>query len=231
MARASTSKIMVLIRLTGAISITLGLLTCSTASQTRQEPSTTSEMNKTLSNENEDCKITVNLKNSNDTSLICSIEISNLTNAPLYFFNGIYYGTKMESTSSEIVYSFIETDTLVLTKAIVPVPDDMDVEKPIYPCATKAMPNGTLTERFTLDLPIRHHHPYDISGNEPRRIKSTIFRFGYFKGVPNTDEMGSKIRNSDGKSFLYFDPFDYRDQRIIQVGAFRPLPFQVDQKK
>lgn len=181
-------------------------------------------MVQTCTNENEDCIISVKLE-FGSTSALCSTHISNKTNKPLYFFNLIYFDPEIKSASKDIFYSYIERDTLILSKSIVPVPLDMDVEKPILPGCTKIMPNSDYEERIEIKIPINHHHPYENPQIRSGLITSTSFRFGYFVGQSNTDSIGTIIKG-DSTNFIYFDPFDYNYQKIIEVKPFKPLDFK-----
>ncbi len=203
------------------------VINCSNKDEPISNKLNNNTMDQSQSNENEDCKVKVKLNYTSGKTAYCSIEILNKTNKPLFFFNRIYYNAQIESANKNNFYKFIESDILVLTKSIIPVPEDMDVEKPIIPCTIRILPHMHFSEEYEIDIPVTYNHPYEDASKVGGDVKATSIWFGYFIGDSNTHLIGKELINKDEIMF-FFDPFDYSYQKIIKVTGFGPLPFIID---
>jgi len=184
-------------------------------------------MNQVLVSKNNDCEVSVSLSLIRDTIAKCRIHITNNSLNTMYVFNRIYFGSKTKHDAyihKNNTYSYIRKDSiLVVAKAIIPIPDNLYVEKNIVPYCSKISPQENFEEDIEINLPVKLFTPY--RGSEIIQAKSypVVFRFGYFIGHEQTESMEIKIP-VDGEEFICFDPFDYNFQKIIEVGEFNPIP-------
>ena len=108
----------------------------------------------------------VHLENKLKLVLSYNFLSKNLNN--IYLFNKIYYEIDENDiflTSKSSVYSEYSDGEIIICKKIISVPDDIDVEKPTIPCASKVEPNNKYEECLSLDLPITPMTPYFVPGD------------------------------------------------------------------
>jgi hypothetical protein len=183
--------------------------------------------NQIINKNNADCDIKVSLILKDNNSLETFICIKNKTKQTIYLFNRLYteYNDDDEfAIDKNIFYTYIdENDLLYLVKAIIPVPSGLNVEKEIIPCCTKILSGETFEESLEIELPINLYAPYTKKKENLKKQYPVVFRFGYFLGHENTESMEIKIPTKYGE-VMYFDPFDYNYQEIIEVGPFIDLP-------
>jgi len=188
-------------------------------------------MNQTLISKNNDCEVKISLSSSKANIAKCNISVTNYSNNNIYFFNRIYKSSlthQVSEISKNYCYAYVREDgVLVLAKAIVPVPEDLLVEKEVIPFCSKISPKNKFEEELEIILPIKLFTPYE----EPQVIENNnypvVFRFGYFVGHEKTESMEIKVPSSEGE-VIGFDPFDYNYQKIIEVGEFNPIPISKD---
>ncbi|HRH48841.1 MAG TPA: hypothetical protein PLP23_08815 [Panacibacter sp.] len=185
-------------------------------------------VNQTLSSSNEDCEVKISLLIKDEFMAECTINIKNKTSGNLYFFNRIYTEYSDEGffeVDKNLFYAYIDGhNRLLMAKAIIPVPEGLQVEKEIYPCCTKILAGTAFEEKLAIKLPIKLYGPYETQKDKIEKDYSASFRLGYFVGHDQTESMEIKVHTKEGEELIYFDPFDYKFQKIIQVGEFNPLP-------
>jgi hypothetical protein len=147
-----------------------------------------------------------------------------------YLFNQLYKDIvdgPMFETDANLLNVEVSQGGILLSKKIVPVPPDIDVEKPILPCTTLVKPGSEFSETISLPLPLISWTPYHVSphsqsGQQP--IPSKVwFELGYFPSNPQSDALVQRVRTKGGEAF-YFDPFPIDGQKTLGVG---PLPVSV----
>lgn len=156
--------------------------------------------------------------------------VINRANAPLFLFNVLHGGVGEDRIFQieERSYVEIEADALVLSRKIMPVPDDTFVETKNVPLVTRLEPGEQFTNTVNEALPLRPRGPYD---DEPEsggteRVMPAYFEIGYFFGKPGTDELALTLPTSDGPK-MGFDPFPESSQKIARVGPIAELPVVV----
>lgn len=142
------------------------------------------------------------------------------------FYRGIVDGPVFE-TDPNLLNIEVSKRGILLSKKIVPVPADIDVEKPVFPCATLVKPGSELSETLILQLPLIPWTPYHDSGQSqsghqaiPRKA---WFELGYFPSNPQSDALAQRVRTKRDEAFR-FDPFPIEGQKTLEVG---PLPVLV----
>ncbi|MFP2927538.1 hypothetical protein ACLESO_20545 [Pyxidicoccus sp. 3LG] len=85
----------------------------------------------------------------------------------------------------ERAYVEARDGVLVLSRALVKVPDDLDVESPEVPCARRLAPGETLTGEIRVPLPPREDMPYRKGGPlDLAALRSVRVRVGYLVDAP-----------------------------------------------
>lgn len=232
MASPSTSKTMVLIQINclffflliadACHDLTSNIISTDTSNKL-MEFNMTSQI---LTSQNEDCEVQISFNIVNGLKAECSISIKNLTNNNLYFFNRIYFDTTNEGlfiVNRNNFYSYLSDEKLFLAKAIIPLPPGLKVEKKIFPCCTKIKAGELFEEDLEIELPIKLYAPYTKKPANISKQYPVVVRLGYFMGYEQTESM-EIILHSDEGDVIYFDPFDYNYQKIIEIGIFNPLP-------
>lgn len=183
--------------------------------------------NQSKSNSNSDCEVKISLSLSDPFKAQCLVRVINKTPNDIYLFNRIYtdyLGEGIFEVDKNSFYAFIdEKGILFLVKAIIPPPKGLYVEKKIVPCCTKILPKEVFEESLEIKLPIRLYSPYTAKKDIINKSYPVKFRLGYFVGHGQTQSMELKVRSTLG-DLIYFDPFDFNYQKVIEVGLFDPLP-------
>jgi hypothetical protein len=96
-----------------------------------------------------------------DSKLRLSYRVSNDTDHPIYLVARLFQRSPSGFvTDPNLVYTEIKGGTLRLTKAMIPVPDTMDVEVPEVPYVVKVESKKAFDETLQVRVPIEPRHPY-----------------------------------------------------------------------
>jgi hypothetical protein len=95
------------------------------------------------------------------------------------------------------VYRMVEGRLLHLSKTLVRVPENLEVEMPEVPYLTPLPPGKSFAEEITVEAPIREQYPYahpqtETAKGEVRICEGFTFSLGYF--VPLTPDSVRKIQ-------------------------------------
>jgi hypothetical protein len=123
----------------------------------------------------------------------------------------------------ERAYVEAQGSVLVLTRALLPVPDDLDVESPEVPCVRRLSPGESLTGEIRVPLPPREEQPYrDARALDLATLRSVKLRIGYLPDSPELEL--HEMKDDVGRPCRYpsFGPAITR-QRFADVGPL-PLP-------
>lgn len=176
-------------------------------------------MNETLMSENETGQLTVQLTYETDTLKI-QYTFLNKTANKVYLFNKLYKDVTpdMYITDKNLAYVLLNKEQAEVWKAVIPVPDNMDVATEIIPCATKVAPNGSFEETFKIALPLTPKSPYNrLLATEKSVLKPVSFGVGYFVGNEKTEQYERQTKTSEGPS-IRFNVFSFRLQTLLRVG-------------
>ena len=112
---------------------------------------------------------------------------------------------------------------LVLSRALMPVPDDLDVESPEVPCVRRLSPGETLTGELRVPLPPTEDVPYRKGGPvDLATVRSVRLRIGYLPDAPDLrfhdakDDKGRACRSPRYGSAV-------TGQQVAEAGPL-PLP-------
>ncbi|NLE95395.1 MAG: zinc ribbon domain-containing protein [Dehalococcoidia bacterium] len=131
------------------------------------------------------------LERSSD-ALHCRYTAVNLSGVDLYLFNRLYHDLRDDGIfdiDPDLVYVEAENATLLLSKRIPDVPEDLLVEAFIVPCVTVLASGDRLVEPFSLGLPPQLMNPYMRDLCTPvASFDSVVFSLGYVRST----ELGSR---------------------------------------
>ncbi len=144
----------------------------------------------------------------------------------LYLFNQLYDfydgspGYRVEPDLAVIEYC---DDVVVISKKLVQVPDDIDVEYPNVPCMKRLEPGMQSDETFRLKLPLQRRTPYEQGTGARPGLRAARFQLGYFFGKAAARATAMSVETSVGP-LLHFGSFSAQHQLLIDVGPFEPVP-------
>lgn len=176
----------------------------------------------------EACRLEVATAVAGTDTLILSYLFRNGSLNPVFVFNRLYKGLdddRRYKVDPNLIYVQLDGTQIILSKKVIPVPEDVDVEKPEVPLVTYLPPQGTVQEKLTLKLPLRLRAPYTSTKPKPVLPKldqlKFYFEIGFFASKSQkTQEQAAKVATTAGEA-LRIDPFPAAHQRVLRVG---PLP-------
>ena len=173
------------------------------------------------------CELVVEASRIDKETLQVAYTFANRTDQDAFLFNLLFkdYKDGVYETDPNLVYVELGAARAAVSKKIVPVPDDMEVERPVIPCVTRVGPGEEFSETLRLKLPLKAFTPYLFEPTAPKDsppdeakpvVAPATFEIGYFL----TREGGSlakEVETSQGKG-LHFYPFTYANQKTMKVG-------------
>jgi len=211
-----------------AVLVAAGLLLCCSGRPERVGDKR--NMNGAQMAQQDNCKLVVQCEIKEAKTLVLRYTFQNGTPSNIYVFNRLYGHIEdgpVFSTDVNLLNVEVSERGILLSKKIVPVPPDTEVEKPSIPCASLIRPGKEFTETLTLSLPVRPWTPYHESGGEGALQEPVLlkvwFEVGYFVSNPKSDTLAQPVQTKQGQAF-YFDPFPVHGQKTLEVG---PLPLSV----
>lgn len=103
------------------------------------------------------------------STLRLNYQLHNLTDQAFYLFNRLWRridANRQFETVPNLVNVNILSDRVTVGKAVVPVPDDMEVERRYTPCLSRVAPHGHYSETLTLPLPLHPYSCYQVAWEE-----------------------------------------------------------------
>lgn len=186
-------------------------------------------MNTTYGVTGKQSSLEVNLMRMDEKTLSLRYRFRNGDIRNAFLFNRLYHGVNEQSVyivDANLVNIEMERDGIVISKKIVSVPMEIDVEKTVTPCVTRVRPQEELEETFTIELPLKRKTPYlNLHDSvtkyalSDRRIL-VWFELGFFFAPSETERLVKTVSTLSG-SALYFDPFPISSQQIMRVGPFQ----------
>jgi hypothetical protein len=181
----------------------------------------------------DDCELTVTVHLTDGKDLSLSYSFLNGTQQDVYLFNRLYsrFDTerRMYLTERNLVYVELREQEIVLSKKVFPVPEDIDVEKPVVPLATRVRPKEHLEETLTILLPIRLTTPYSQKETLQTAVvaRPASFEMGFFLSAGAKTEQLSKIVPTRDGPAIYFYPFSQESQRILKTEPLIEIPIEL----
>ncbi|MBO2010367.1 hypothetical protein [Hymenobacter negativus] len=128
-----------------------------------------------------DCLLVVTVTQLPD-ALQLRYEVTNTSGQPLYLFNKLARagGASVFDTDPNAANIILSPERVTVSKTLVPVPDDKEVERPYVPCLSRLLPNEKLAEHMLLATPLS---PFTWYASRPMRTapvhRALFFEMGY----------------------------------------------------
>ncbi|MBZ5566081.1 MAG: hypothetical protein LAP13_27140 [Acidobacteriia bacterium] len=192
-------------------------------------------MHRTLRVDSGPFTLEASIVDQSESTLIMQYVFKNDSPQNAYLFNKLYKGWEEQgfySTGRDIVYVEMDATQAVVSKKIIPVPPDMEVEKPVIPCVTLVRAGEKFEETISINLPLKTWTPYLRSrGAAAREFVAALplwFELGFFTTTKEGDALAKTVRTADGPA-LYFYPFSASRQRILRVGPLLDAPVLIQE--
>ena len=171
----------------------------------------------------------VNLVRTDEKTLSLRYRFRNGDIRNAFLFNRLFRGINergIYSVDANLVNIEMGKEGIVISKKIVPVPIEIDVEKTLTPCVMKIRPEEEFEETITVPLPLKLWTPYfNPNDTALQRAKSerplqVWFELGLFFTPPGGERLVTTVPTTSGPA-LYFDPFPISGQQVMRVGPFQ----------
>jgi hypothetical protein len=147
-----------------------------------------------------------------------------------YLFNRIYSeidAVGVFRTDRDRVYVEVGPKSVMLSKKIFPVPQDIDVEQPVVPLATRVAPGESVVETIKLRVPLTPHTPY-LRGAAPDpqaapQVSTVEFELGFFVVPPEREHLARAVTTSEGSAYS-FGSAPAASQTILRAGPLVAVP-------
>ncbi|EYF07828.1 hypothetical protein [Chondromyces apiculatus] len=170
------------------------------------------------------CKLEASLVEVRSDHLTLRYRFSNESSRTALLFNRLFStidATLVFQTSKNTVYVEVDETSAILSKKLVPVPPDIDVERPVVPLVTAVKPGEGFEETLSIPLPLRPHQPYPTFGRErPQEVVSprdSWFELGLLLVPPEGLRLAKEVQTTEGVA-LSIGPVDARDQVVLRAG-------------
>jgi hypothetical protein len=190
-------------------------------------------MTQSLQSESGPFKLELRAVSQDGGNLVLQYGFTNNSRQNAYLFNKIYMGLDDQgkyNTARDLAYVEIDSAKATVGKKIIPVPDDLEVEKPVVPCVTLVEPGKNFEEVLAIRLPLKAWTPY--LQTRPGAAKTVMmplwFEIGYFSTNQSGDALAKTVQTADGLA-LHFYPFPASSQKILGVGPITNVPAVVVQ--
>jgi hypothetical protein len=180
----------------------------------------------------DNCKLVVESRLEAQNVLVLHYTFRNDTAHDVFLFNALYKEIgegPLFDTDPNLLNVELTPRGILLSKKIIAVPPDMDVEKPMLPCSTLVKSGANRSETIRLSLPLSPWTPY--IGNAAPSASSQIvqkkawFEVGFFVSSPASKSLAQRVQTKQGEAF-YFDPFPVDGQRTLEVALPVELPIR-----
>lgn len=172
-------------------------------------------------NQNSDLTVSAQLRE-DGRLLYLTYQATNTSGRTLYLFDvlhGEFDGSVFPLVDA--CYATIEQGQLVLSRQIIPVPDDMLVDVENIPFVTAMQPGSSIEKTVRQSKPVFPWTPYTDHDNipEPKGVQQMTvwFRLGYFVSAPGTGNLVESALTDQGTRAA-FNPFPYESQKLIMTG-------------
>ena len=177
----------------------------------------------------DNCRLAVESRIEGQNVLVVQYNFQNDAGRDVYVFNRLYkeiVDGPVFDTDTNLVNVENLAKGILLSKKIIAVPPDIDVEKPSLPCSSLVKTGGRLSETIRLSLPLSVWTPYvgHTAKAPPTDVvrRRALFEIGYFVSNSGTQSLAQVVQTKQGEAF-YFDPFPETGQKTIEV----ELPMEV----
>ncbi len=149
---------------------------------------------------------------------------------PVFLFNRLYLSVKpprVFQTDPDRVNVVFEDRRVTVSKQIVPVPANIDVERRNVPCSTLVASGSSFSEALRIPLPLRPVSPYDGARLGPERSKPEMrelwFSLGYAEILEKMVMSVPVVETEQGDAYGLFTA-QPEQQKILIVGPLGDVP-------
>lgn len=189
----------------------------------------TQQMHTTYGEVGQQSRLEATLVRTDEHTLSLHYRFRNEDSRSVFLFNRLYHVIDEKGvyrTDVNLVNVEMDKEQIVISKKIVAVPIEIDVEKTVTPCVTQVRPRESFEETIMIALPLKPRNPYlSRRDSEPKPTTSNQFveiwfESGFFFASHGTDRLAVSVPTPTGPA-LYFDPFPISSQQVLRVGPFR----------
>jgi len=151
-------------------------------------------------------------------------KVHNRTSKPVYLFNQYWMNidsNKQFEVLPNMVNVQLQASRVTVGKAVVSVPDDMEVEARYTPCLSRVEPHGDYEETIEVPMPLS---PFTWYRNKPMTKGPThrplYFELGYIVSTPQLEARIRQVDTSRGRAF-YLDVHP-EHQSLLSAGPLLP---------
>jgi hypothetical protein len=179
-----------------------------------QNPPTAGGMSATA----QDCDLRVAVQ-ATPTSLLVGYEFRNRSNRTAFLFNVVHRTGPSGGPEADANLLYVQpaAGSVILGKRIIPVPPDVDVEKPEVPYVTRVEPGEAFRERISLMLPLRIFTPYKQRTPVQMTEAAAYFELGFFL-APDPS-----VAKQAGANLVVY-PFPVEKQVVLRAGPLGRFP-------
>lgn len=143
-------------------------------------------------------------------ALVLGYEFRNRSARVAFLFNVLHRGAEADAN---LIYAQAVGGVLLLSKKIIPVPADVDVEKPDVPYVTRVESGATFREKLDVPVPVKLWAPYKgaVGTAAEGTELDAWFELGFFL-APDA----GVAKEAGGKLVVY--PFAAEKQTVMRVG-------------
>jgi hypothetical protein len=152
-------------------------------------------------------------------ALTLGYEFTNRSGKTAFLFNLLHRTGPSggDEPNPDLVYVHQNGGLLVVAKRVLPVPDNIDVEKPDVPYVTRVDPGQSFREKLTLPLPLTLWSPYPGAPRAALPEMEVWFELGFFLAPDPTVA-------KQAKGHLEIYPFRADQQTILTAGPLGRYP-------
>lgn len=147
-------------------------------------------------------------------------ELTNEADRPLYLFNklGRIGGTSVFDTAPNAVNVVRQATSVTVGKMLVPVPEDMEVERLYVPCLSRLEPGQTLAETLALPHPLVPFTWYKSRPMATAPVSAPLFfELGYALASEQAEQLIQVLQTAHGEVY-HASWFPLELQKKIQAG-------------
>jgi len=190
-------------------------------------------MSSSLTVQRDNCKLVVESRLEAQNVLVLHYTFRNDTAHDVFLFNALYKEIgegPLFDTDPNLLNVELTPRGILLSKKIIAVPSDMDVEKPMLPCSNLVKSGANRSENIRLSLPLSPWTPY--IGNSAPSSSSQIFQrkawfeVGFFISSSASRSLAQPVQTKQGDAF-YFDPFPIEGQQTLEVALPVEIPIRI----
>ena len=164
-----------------------------------------------------------------ETKIVIEYQLENNSDSSIYLFDILFAGWTNQGipiADVQEVYRLIINGEIVLSRKVMLVPDDIDLEIRQYPLLVRVNPGQTHISSFEVKLPCRIYDPYDYKPEKIAEIKELPWslELGYVEATPQLEQRLKPQQTTGGRQGWMIQSFNESHQKLIRVSGTGTLP-------